>query len=248
MFWVFSRVDQRPRGEKIGFQDDATPLGMPDGELDFRVISLPAWQSARLPVATRFDFPLGTEHGGLTYNAQPFGAMNESRGGPHLGDDLNGIGGKDSDLGDPVFACADGLVLFTGDPSPGWGNVVIIGHRTTDGRLLQSMYAHLDRILVTRDRLVARGERIGTVGTAHGNYLAHLHFELRESRGVDIGAGYGNQPLNRLNPAATLPDLRQAAADDLAASPMIPLRNSDQPPWTNLEIGGVSHFPGLQTD
>ena len=43
---------------------------------------------AALPTATRFDFPIGSEHGALTYNAQPF---TENR---HLGDDLNGIGGE----------------------------------------------------------------------------------------------------------------------------------------------------------
>src|SRR4051794_17584066 len=42
---------------------------------------------ASLPTAGRFDFPIGSEHGALSYNAQPF---TESR---HLGDDLNGIGG-----------------------------------------------------------------------------------------------------------------------------------------------------------
>src|SRR2546423_5432071 len=39
---------------------------------------------ASLPTATRFDFPLGNEHGAMSYNAQPF-TVNQ-----HLGDDLNG--------------------------------------------------------------------------------------------------------------------------------------------------------------
>src|SRR5213082_3445189 len=45
-----------------------------------------------LPAAKRFDFPLGSEYGALAYNAQRF-TQNH-----HLGDDLNGIGGENSDL------------------------------------------------------------------------------------------------------------------------------------------------------
>ncbi|HAF03369.1 MAG TPA: hypothetical protein DCG89_06190, partial [Spartobacteria bacterium] len=60
---------------------------------------------ASLPTAARFDFPLGSENGAMTYNAQPFTKNH------HLGDDLNGIGGEDSDLGDPIYAIADGRVL-----------------------------------------------------------------------------------------------------------------------------------------
>ena len=156
----------------------------------------------------------------MVYNAQQFREMNDKRGGRHLGEDLNGIGGMNTDLGDPVFATADGLVLYAGEPSPGWGNVVVIGHSAPDGRVLHSMYAHLNRIDVTRGALVARGGKVGTVGTANGYYPAHLHFELRASDGVDIGGGYAMQPGNRLDALATVAALRHAAADDLAASPL----------------------------
>ena len=68
-----------------------------------------------LPLAVRFDMPLGSQHGALTYNARPF------RISRHLGDDLNGIGGENSDLGDPVFAAGMGRVVYTGRPGSGWG-------------------------------------------------------------------------------------------------------------------------------
>jgi murein DD-endopeptidase MepM/ murein hydrolase activator NlpD len=163
---------------------------------------------------------MGSNHGGLVYNAQRFWEMNVKRGGHHTGDDLNGIGGMNTDLGDPVFCTADGRVIYAGEPSPGWGKLVVIAHRAADGRPLHSMYAHLQGIYVARGALVPRGGRVGTVGTANGYYPAHLHFEMRTSDGVDIGAGYAMFPLNRLDPAATIASLRNARADELSPAPL----------------------------
>lgn len=208
--------------------DADSPLAMPEsGEPDHRFHFLQAWETAQIPRATRFDPPLGTEHGGLVYNAQKFWEMNEKRGGHHTGDDLNGIGGMNTDLGDPIFSTADGRVIYAGEPSPGWGKLVVVAHATADGRPLQSMYAHLHRIDVALGDLVPRGGRLGLVGTANGYYPAHLHFEMRTSDGVDIGAGYAMHPLNRLDPTATISGLRNAAADALSPSPLGPALAAD---------------------
>ena len=197
------------------------PLPMPaSGEVDHRFHQLSAFEIAQVPRATRFDPPMGSEQGSLVYNAQKFWEMNEKRGGHHAGDDLNGIGGMNTDLGDPVYSTADGLVIYKGEPSEAWGKIVIVAHKLPDGRLLQSMYAHLHRIDVKRGDLVARGGKIGIVGTANGYYPAHLHFEIRTGDGVDIGAGYADQRLNRLDPAATISALRNAKDDELSPSPL----------------------------
>lgn len=218
---VWWRMAERPSAGRVGDQDADSPLGMPaKGKPDHRFHFLSAWQVAQIPRALRFDAPMGSEHGGLVYNAQKFWEMNAKRGGHHTGDDLNGIGGMNTDLGDPVFSTADGLVLYAGEPSPGWGKLVVVAHRTPDGKALHSMYAHLDRIDVVRGALVPRGGRIGTVGTANGYYPAHLHFEMRASDGVDIGAGYAMYPLNRLDPMVTVAALRNAADDALSPSPL----------------------------
>lgn len=204
-----------------GTRSGTAPLPMPmKGEPDHRFHFLSAWQNAGIPRAVRFDPPMGTEHGGMVYNAQKYWEMNEKRGGHHTGDDLNGIGGMNTDLGDPVFCVADGLVLYAGEPSPGWGKLVVIAHKAPDGKMLHSMYAHLDRIEVAVGAMVPRGGKLGTVGTANGYYPAHLHFEMRASDAVDIGAGYGTAPLNRLDPLATVASLRNAAPDDLSPSPL----------------------------
>jgi hypothetical protein len=218
---VVWRLGPTPILERGALQDRDAPLGMPvTGEVDHRFDFLSACQTAQIPRALRFDPPLGSDHGGLVYNAQKFWEMNEKRGGHHIGDDLNGIGGMNTDLGDPVFATADGLVLYAGEPSPGWGKVAVIAHTAPDGRTLQSMYAHLNRLDVTPGDLVPRGGHVGTVGTSNGYYPAHLHFEMRASDGVDIGAGYALDPRNRLDPMATVDSLRNAAPDDLSPAPL----------------------------
>jgi hypothetical protein len=243
---MVSRLGDSPAAVRIGFQDSDKPLAMPaDGKIDHRFHLLSAWQTALVPESPRFDLPMGSEHGALVYNAQKFWEMNEKRGGHHTGDDLNGIGGMNTDLGDPVFAVGDGLVIYAGEPSPGWGNIVVLAHKAPDGKPLHSMYAHLHRIDVAVGSLVARGSKVGTVGTANGYYPAHLHFEMRTGDGVDIGAGYAMHPLNRLDPAATIAGLRGSHEEALTPSPLALAMKSGDAPWTTLEIEGAEKIPGL---
>lgn len=173
----------------------------------------------RLPLATRFDPPMGSEHAALTYNAQPF------RINRHLGDDLNGIGGQNSDLGDAVFASGFGRVVYAGVPGPGWGKMIILAHRVQDKhhgtRVIQTVYAHLDQMLVQAEQVVQRGEKIGTVGTGDGQYVAHLHFEVREGPYVNPGVGYADAPLNRLSPERFLAEHRGAPEEQLNPAPMV---------------------------
>jgi len=164
---------------------------------------------AQTPLATRVDWPMGSETGAFSYNAQPF--LTDR----HLGDDLNGIGGWDSDLGDAVYAVADGEVTYAGWPSDGWGRVVMVAHRAADGRLLQSFYGHLDRIDLPVGARVRRGEKIGTVGKGNGQYLAHLHFELRKGLGIAAGPGYGDHGHGRLSAEEWIEASRGAPADRL---------------------------------
>jgi hypothetical protein len=143
-----------------------------------------------IPVAEHFESPIGVKNGAFAYNAQGFLEYNKDFGGYHLGDDLNGIGGQNTDFGDPVYAAADGLVVYAAKPSQSWGNVMIIAHKLRDGSLVQTMYAHLEKMHVAVGSLIGRGMKIGTIGSADGTYLAHLHYEIRESDGVFIGPGY----------------------------------------------------------
>jgi hypothetical protein len=172
---------------------------------------------AMLPTAARFDRPIGSENGALTYNAQRF---TENR---HLGDDLNGIGGENSDLGDPIYAVADGRVLLARDGGPGWGNVIIVLHAYLENgerKYVQSYYGHVDTILVHAGDDVRRGQQIATVGTGGGRYFAHLHFEMREFATPLIGPGYREDTRGWLDPTAFIDAHRGAPEDDVGQPPL----------------------------
>lgn len=185
------------------YDADAGSSHMPDVLLTGMILLTPE-QMVNAPLTDGFSSPLGGENGAMTYDAQPFGTWNETYDGYHQGQDLNGIGGMDTDRGEPVYSAARGLVVFSGIPSQEWGNVVVLAHRLPDGRLVQTLYAHLESSRVTPGRMVGRGEQIGTVGTAgptDAPYPTHLHFEAVESLAVEAGMpGYAKTVTNRLNP------------------------------------------------
>jgi len=140
--------------------------------------------TVKLRLADGFDFPVGKPDASGYYKARGFWANG------HLGDDWNGRGGGNTDLGDPVYAIADGIVVHSRDVRVGWGNVVIIRHvyRETDGsvKVIDSLYGHLNDRFVTLNQRVKRGQKVGTIGTNRGMYLAHLHFEIRKNLNIGM--------------------------------------------------------------
>jgi murein DD-endopeptidase MepM/ murein hydrolase activator NlpD len=139
-------------------------------------------EMAFIKLAEGFDFPVGKPDAQGYYKARGF------RPNGHLGEDWDGVGGGDTDLGDPIYSIGDGVVVFARDCHMGWGNVVIVRHVYRDAgftRNIDSLYAHLEKILVRHGQSVRRGQQIATLGNAHGLYDAHLHFEIRKN--IEIG-------------------------------------------------------------
>ncbi len=131
------------------------------------------------------------------HNVQDFG---ENR---HLGEDWNKKTGGDTDCGEPVFATADGRIVYAGNAGPGWGNVLVIEHTAPDGTRLNSLYGHLQSLART-EGTVTRREMIGSIGSADGRYKCHLHFELRSSEcpiGTEAGPGYSDDRTGWIDPS-----------------------------------------------
>lgn len=134
-------------------------------------------------MADGFDYPVGKPDAENYYKARGY------RANGHLGEDWNGKGGGDTDLGDPIYAVANGLVLYAQNFGKGWGNVVIIRHVFDEGgqrKIVDSLYGHLDQIQTRYGQHVRRGQQIGTMGTGGGLYDAHLHFEIRKDLRVGM--------------------------------------------------------------
>lgn len=83
--------------------------------------------------------------------------------------------------GDPVFAAADGRVVYAGSGLRGYGNLVILKHNNT----YLTAYAHNHTLLVKEDQAVKRGQKIAEMGASDAPRV-QLHFEVRrQGRPVD---------------------------------------------------------------
>lgn len=87
---------------------------------------------------------------------------------PHYGTDI------DLETGDTVGAAFDGMVRIA-KLNRSYGNVVIIRHKNG----LETVYAHLSKILVEAGQTVEAGQIIGLGGNTGHSFGSHLHFEMR---------------------------------------------------------------------
>ena len=87
---------------------------------------------------------------------------------PHYGTDI------DLETGDTVGAAFDGMVRIA-KLNRSYGNVVIIRHKNG----LETVYAHLSKILVEAGQTIEAGQIIGLGGNTGHSFGSHLHFEMR---------------------------------------------------------------------
>lgn len=179
------------------------------------LISAPSPQTARTRLADGFDQPVGKPDGDGYYRARGF------RPNYHMGDDWNGEAGGNSDLGKPVYATAHGIVVMARDMRMNWGNLIIIRHTYLENRQIKtidSVYAHLDKIMVKENQQVTKGQQVGTIGTNRGMYPAHLHFEIRKNLYIGYNQrGFARDYTNYYSPYAFIEQHRKLAGTGRSA-------------------------------
>lgn len=155
----------------------------------------------RVRLADGFDFPVGKPDAEGYYKARGYWPNG------HLGEDWNGRGGGDSDLGAPIYSMGRGVVILSQNIGVGWGNCVLIRHifREADGRIamVDSLYGHLHERKVKLHELVEKGQLVGTMGGNNGMYAVHLHFEVRKNLHIGMNRSqFARDSSNYYSPTA----------------------------------------------
>jgi len=80
--------------------------------------------------------------------------------------------------GEPVWASADGEVVYVGNELQGYGNMVLIKHNADK----TTAYAHMSRAVVDKYERVKQGDIIGYVGSTGNVREPQLHFAIRDGK------------------------------------------------------------------
>lgn len=114
-----------------------------------------------------------------SYITSPFGTRLHPIQGIIKNHDGIDIGGK---TGDPVYASADGVIIYSAFNTGGYGNMVMIDHGLNDeGIKVVTLYGHGSKLLKNVGDTVSKGDIIMEVGSTGNSTGPHVHFEVREN-------------------------------------------------------------------
>lgn len=114
-----------------------------------------------------------------SYITSPYGSRLHPIQGVIKNHDGIDIGG---DTGNPVYAAADGIIIYSAFNTGGYGNMVMIDHGINDeGIKIVTLYAHGDKLLKNVGDTVKKGDIIMEMGSTGNSTGPHLHFEVREN-------------------------------------------------------------------
>lgn len=86
-----------------------------------------------------------------------------------------------AETGDSVISALPGIIIKTGYEKKGYGYYIVVAHSGD----LETIYAHLNKIIVSPGQSVIGGEVIGFAGSTGNSTGPHLHFETRY-RGLPV--------------------------------------------------------------
>lgn len=94
----------------------------------------------------------------------------------HAGIDIGGS------MGDPVYAAAEGVIIYSQMNDGGYGNMVMIDHGiNSEGVKIVTLYGHGSQLLKNVGDTVNMGDVIMLVGSTGNSTGPHIHFEVREN-------------------------------------------------------------------
>lgn len=118
-----------------------------------------------------------------SYITSPFGSRLHPIQGivkNHAGIDIGGV------IGNPIYAAADGVIIYSAYNNGGYGNMVMIDHGFDEnGVKIVTLYGHGNKLLKNVGDEVVKGEVIMEMGSTGNSTGPHLHFEVREN-GVPV--------------------------------------------------------------
>jgi len=133
----------------------------------------------KLEIADHFAYPISSSET-VTAKKDRDGWFKELEFGKDgsLGEHWTVDAGDNGGCGEPVYAAANGNVIYAEFAGPEWGIVTILEHELPSGERVQTLYGNLLDTTIESGSVKMRQE-IGHVGNANGRYLCRLHFEVR---------------------------------------------------------------------
>lgn len=161
---------------KLGVGDE---IIVPDGEVKTAVVkSTPSPSPSTFPTTkpkVNSKFSNLPDYGDYYMRPLDIGVGHKSQG-------IHGYNGVDlaGPVGSSVMASAEGTVLVSKNSgwNGGYGDYVVIQH--SNGT--QTLYAHLNKSIVSVGMRVSKGQVIGYLGSTGNSTGPHVHFEIRGAK------------------------------------------------------------------
>lgn len=172
-FYVFDGPRSKPGDERIAYVTSDADRN--DGtDLDAAYVP---------PAKGRKAFQVSRSAGNFIWPVR--GKIISAFGGDESGQRNDGINIA-AEPGTPVKAAEGGIVVYAGNELSSYGNLLLIRHPSG----YVTAYAHNGKLVVDKNDIVKRGQKIALVGATGSVSRAQLHFEIRRGEKPVDPQGY----------------------------------------------------------